>query len=64
MREIINMNIAERKECPDISEVNVKVRLNRAKALLRNSLNKYYKNVDLPHFSSYKMRQNGKSGYE
>ena len=50
MREIINMNIAETKECLDISEVNVKVRLNRAKALLRNSLNKYYKNEDILHF--------------
>lgn len=50
MREIINMNIAETKECLDISEVNVKVRLNRAKALLRNSLNKYYKNEDIFHF--------------
>lgn len=50
MREIINMNIAETKECLDISEVNVKVRLNRAKALLRSSLNKYYKPEDILHF--------------
>jgi RNA polymerase sigma factor (sigma-70 family) len=50
MREIINMNIAETKECLDISEVNVKVRLNRAKALLRTSLNNYYKNEDVFHF--------------
>jgi RNA polymerase sigma-70 factor (ECF subfamily) len=50
MREIINMNVAETKECLDISEVNVKVRLNRAKALLRTSLNKYYKNEDIFHF--------------
>lgn len=50
MREIINMNVAETKECLDISEVNVKVRLNRAKALLRSSLNKYYTTEDIFHF--------------
>jgi len=50
MREIINMNVAETKECLAISEVNVKVRLNRAKALLKNSLNKYYQNEDILHF--------------
>lgn len=50
MREIINMNIAETKECLEISEVNVKVRLSRARALLRSSLSKYYKNEDILHF--------------
>lgn len=50
MREIENMNIAETKECLGISEVNVKVRLNRAKAILKNSLSSYLKHGDLLHF--------------
>jgi len=50
MREIENMNVAETKECLDISESNVKVRLNRAKSLLRDSLSGYYKNEDLLQF--------------
>jgi RNA polymerase sigma-70 factor (ECF subfamily) len=50
MREIENMNIAETRECLDISEANVKVRLNRAKGLLKNSLSAYYKNEDILHF--------------
>ncbi|MEI9807897.1 MAG: hypothetical protein WDO16_08530 [Bacteroidota bacterium] len=44
------MNVAETKECPGISEINVKVRLNRSKALLQNSLSKYYREVDILHF--------------
>jgi len=50
MREIENMNVAETQECLDITEANVKVRLNRAKTLLKNSLSKYYKNEDLLQF--------------
>ncbi len=50
MREMENMNVAETQECLDISEVNVKVRLNRAKALLRNSLHDYYKKEEILHF--------------
>lgn len=50
MREIENMNVAETQECLDISEVNVKVRLNRAKALLRSSLHDYYKKEEVLHF--------------
>jgi len=50
MREIENMNVAETKECLDISEANVKVRLNRAKSLLKDSLSDYYKNEDILHF--------------
>jgi RNA polymerase sigma-70 factor (ECF subfamily) len=42
MREIEKMNIAETKECLNISEVNVKVRLNRAKAMLRDILSAQY----------------------
>lgn len=50
MREIENMNVAETKDCLDLSGVNVKVRLNRAKALLRDQLNSYYKKEDILHF--------------
>jgi RNA polymerase sigma-70 factor (ECF subfamily) len=50
MREIENMNVAETKECLDISEVNVKVRLNRAKALLQHSLSGFYKKESLFDF--------------
>jgi RNA polymerase sigma-70 factor, ECF subfamily len=50
MREIENMNIAETKECLNISEVNVKVRLNRAKALLREFLSSQYTKDDIMHF--------------
>ena len=50
MREIEGMNLAETQECLDISEANVKVRLNRAKNLLKESLSSYYKNGDLYHF--------------
>jgi len=50
MREIENMNIAETKECLDISEVNVKVRLNRAKAMLRDILSAQYSKDDILQF--------------
>ena len=50
MREIENMNISETKECLNISEVNVKVRLNRAKALLRDILSTQYSKEDILHF--------------
>lgn len=50
MREIENMNVAETQECLGINEVNVKVRLNRAKAMLRGLLNDYYKKDDILHF--------------
>ena len=50
MREIEDMNVAETGACLEISEVNVKVRLNRAKSLLRASLSALYKKEDLLHF--------------
>jgi len=50
MREMENMNVAETKECLGITEANVKVRLNRAKTLLKDSLSGYYKNEDILHF--------------
>lgn len=50
MRELENMSIAETQECLDLTEENVKVRLNRAKAMLRNSLTTLYKKEDLLSF--------------
>ncbi len=50
MREIEGMNTAETKACLDISEVNVKVRLNRAKVLLKNSISALYNKEDIIHF--------------
>lgn len=50
MRELENMSIAETQDCLNISEVNVKVRLNRAKAMLRNSITSLYKKEDLLDF--------------
>ena len=50
MREIENMNVAETQALLYISEVNVKVRLNRAKAMLREELAGYYKKEDILHF--------------
>jgi len=50
MREIEDMSVAETQECLDLSEANVKVRLNRAKTMLRNAVSAYYKKEDLLHF--------------
>jgi RNA polymerase sigma-70 factor (ECF subfamily) len=50
MREIEDMNVLETQECLDISEANVKVRLNRAKSMLRASLQGYYQKEDILHF--------------
>lgn len=50
MREVENMNVAETKACLQISGINVKVRLNRAKALLRKSLKVFYQNEDIFNF--------------
>ena len=50
MREIEDMSVAETQECLDLTEANVKVRLNRAKAMLRNAMSDYYKKEDLLHF--------------
>ena len=41
MRELESMSVAETMECLGISEANVKVRLNRAKVILRNKLRNY-----------------------
>jgi RNA polymerase sigma-70 factor (ECF subfamily) len=43
MRELENMSVAETMGCLDLTESNVKVRLNRAKEMLRESLSEYYR---------------------
>jgi len=50
LREIENMSVSETKECLAISEINVKVRLNRAKSMLRNALSELYKSEDVFEF--------------
>ncbi len=50
MREIENMNVAETAECLGLSTVNVKVRLNRAKVMLKNLLSEYYQKDDILNF--------------
>jgi RNA polymerase sigma-70 factor (ECF subfamily) len=50
LREIENMSVSETKECLAISEMNVKVRLNRAKSMLRNTLGELYRSGDVFEF--------------
>jgi RNA polymerase sigma-70 factor (ECF subfamily) len=47
LREIEDMSVSETKQCLAISEINVKVRLNRAKSMLRNTLSELYKTEDV-----------------
>ena len=47
LREIESMSVSETKECLEISEINVKVRLNRAKSMLRNTLSDLYRSEDV-----------------
>ena len=50
MRELENMSVPETMECLGITETNVKVRLNRAKVMLRDKLKNYIKQDDLLTF--------------
>jgi RNA polymerase sigma factor (sigma-70 family) len=50
LREMENMSIAETVDTLNITKANVKVRLNRAKSMLRDSLGNYYKNDGIYHF--------------
>lgn len=50
MREIEDMSVSETMEVLHLSESNVKVRLNRAKEMLRTSLSSHYKSSDVFHF--------------
>jgi RNA polymerase sigma-70 factor (ECF subfamily) len=46
MRELEQMSVKETSECLQISETNVKVRLNRAKALLKGKISKTLSEVE------------------
>ena len=50
LREMENRSIAETVDTLNITEANVKVRLNRAKTMLRDTLGSYYKNDSIYHF--------------
>ncbi|MGB3075596.1 MAG: sigma factor-like helix-turn-helix DNA-binding protein, partial [Chitinophagales bacterium] len=51
MREINGLNVKETAEALDISETNVKVRLNRAKTMLRKEVEKAYNPEDIFEFN-------------
>ncbi len=50
-RELNGMNVAETAELLNISEGNVKVRLNRAKGMLRKEIEKTYSSEDIYEFN-------------
>jgi RNA polymerase sigma-70 factor (ECF subfamily) len=50
LREIESFSVAETSELLDITPVNVKVRLNRAKALLQKQLERYYSTSEIYEF--------------
>jgi RNA polymerase sigma-70 factor (ECF subfamily) len=51
LRELNGMSTAETAEAMDISETNVKVRLNRAKHMLREIVEKMYSPEDIFEFN-------------
>jgi len=51
LREVEGLNVAETAEMLDLTPVNVKVRLNRAKNLLQKELEKYYSKAQLYEFN-------------
>jgi len=51
LREINGMNVAETASLLNITEANVKVRLNRSKAMLRNHLEQTYSSRELFEFN-------------
>jgi RNA polymerase sigma factor (sigma-70 family) len=51
LREVEGMNVAETADMLNLTPVNVKVRLNRAKNLLQKELEKYYSKAQLYDFN-------------
>jgi len=51
LREVEGLSVAETAEMLNLSPVNVKVRLNRAKNLLQKELEKYYSKAQLYNFN-------------
>jgi RNA polymerase sigma factor (sigma-70 family) len=47
MRELENMTVSETMECLDLTEANVKIRLNRAKLMLRDKIRAYLKDDEI-----------------
>jgi RNA polymerase sigma factor (sigma-70 family) len=50
MREVEKMSVAETSACLNITEVNVKVRLNRAKEKLREKISEIYSDIEVFEF--------------
>ena len=50
MREVEGMSIAETSDSLEISQTNVKVRLNRAKEMLRETIGSFYREREVFHF--------------
>ena len=50
LREIEGFSVAETAELLNITQVNVKVRTNRAKAMLQKQLEKFYSSMELYEF--------------
>lgn len=50
MREVEKISTNETAKCLNLTEVNVKVRLNRAKEILRNKLSEVYNDVEVFQF--------------
>ena len=51
LRETENFSVAQTAEALNITEINVKVRLTRAKAMLRDYLEKWYSKTDIYDFN-------------
>lgn len=51
LRELGGLHVSETAEVLDISESNVKVRLNRAKSMLRNHIEKMYSSKEIYEFN-------------
>lgn len=51
LREMTGLNVSETAETLHISEANVKVRLNRAKVMLRNEIERAYSREDIFEFN-------------
>jgi RNA polymerase sigma-70 factor (ECF subfamily) len=51
LREVEGFSVAETAELLQISETNVKVRLNRAKALLQKGIEQYYSHPEIYSFN-------------
>jgi RNA polymerase sigma-70 factor (ECF subfamily) len=50
MREVEGMSVADTSECLSITESNVKVRLNRAKEMLRERISGFYQESEVFSF--------------